>query len=63
MKINPKIHDALFKWLITLFTDEFFAYYFPNINIGNYRFIDKVRLNLLRPLRKDVKMAMSKKTI
>jgi len=30
MEKNPKIHDALFKWLITSFTEEFFAHYFPD---------------------------------
>jgi len=40
-QINPKSHDALVKWLITSFTEEFFAHYFPNIKIGKYRFIDK----------------------
>ena len=40
-RINPKSHDALFKWLIAAFTEEFFAHYFPGIRIGKYRFIDK----------------------
>jgi len=39
--INPKSHDSLFKWLITAFTDDFFAHYFPDIRIGRYSFIDK----------------------
>jgi len=34
MQNNPKTHDALFKWLITSFTEEFFAHYFPDIKIG-----------------------------
>lgn len=29
--INPKTHDSLFKWLITAFTEDFFAHYFPDI--------------------------------
>lgn len=40
-KTNPKTHDALFKWLITAFTHDFFAHYFPGIRIGCYTFIDK----------------------
>ncbi len=34
---NPKHHDALFKWLISAFTEEFFAHYFPSVKIGKYR--------------------------
>lgn len=32
--INPKPHDALFKWLITAFTRDFFEHYFPDIPNG-----------------------------
>jgi len=38
-RTNPKSHDSLFKWLITSFTTEFFAHYFPEL--GQYHFIDK----------------------
>lgn len=38
---NPKPHDALFKWLITAFTEDFFAHSFPDVPIGAYTFIDK----------------------
>ena len=38
---NPKSHDALFKWMIAAFTEEFFQHYFPKIKIGEYTFIDK----------------------
>ena len=38
---NPKTHDSLFKWLITSFTREFFAHYFPEIRIGAWTFLDK----------------------
>ncbi len=33
MKQNPKTHDALFKWLITSFAEEFFEHYFPHITV------------------------------
>lgn len=39
--MNPKTHDSLFKWLITAFTAEFFAHYFPAVRVGSYTFIDK----------------------
>ena len=56
MNINPKTHDALFKWLITsLFTEEFFAHYFPDINIGNYCFIDKEFISKYEALKESLK--------
>ena len=38
---NPKTHDALFKWLITAFTEDFFEHYFPDIHIGAYKYLIK----------------------
>jgi hypothetical protein len=40
-RTNPKSHDSLFKWLITSFTTEFLAHYFPDVKLGPYRFLDK----------------------
>lgn len=54
MYINPKSHDALFKWLITAFTEEFFAHYFPNLTIGTYRFIDKEFLSKYEALKESL---------
>ena len=51
--INPKSHDALFKWLITAFTKEFFAHYFPGIVIGDYTFIDKEFIRRYEALKQD----------
>jgi predicted transposase/invertase (TIGR01784 family) len=60
--INPKSHDSLFKWLITAFTTDFFAHYFPDIKIGKYTFIDKEFLskyeNLKESLKGDLFLAM-----
>ncbi len=62
MKPNPKTHDALFKWLITSFTEEFFAHYFPDIGIGKWEFIDKEFVSryeaLKESLRGDLFLAM-----
>jgi len=55
MKSNPKTHDALFKWLITSFTREFFAHYFPNITIGKYKFIDKEFISKYEALKESLK--------
>jgi len=55
MKNNPKTHDALFKWLITSFTEEFFAHYFPDIEIGKYRFIDKEFISKYEALKESLK--------
>ncbi len=55
MTLNPKIHDRLFKWLITSFTDEFFDHYFPDIKIGKYRFIDKEFINRYEALKETLK--------
>lgn len=52
---NPKTHDALFKWLITSFTEEFFAHYFPAANIGKYRFIDKEFISKYEALKESIK--------
>jgi hypothetical protein len=54
-KINPKSHDALFKWLITAFTEEFFAHYFPGIGIGRYSFIDKEFISRYEALKESLK--------
>ena len=54
LHINPKSHDALFKWLISAFTQEFFAHYFPKIQIGKYRFIDKEFLSKYEALKESL---------
>ena len=54
-KINPKSHDALFKWLIAAFTEEFFAHYFPQIRIGKYSFIDKEFISRYEALKESLK--------
>jgi hypothetical protein len=51
---NPKTHDALFKWLITSFTEEFFQHYFPQIPIGPYRFIDKEFISRYEALKESL---------
>ena len=51
---NPKTHDALFKWLITSFTEEFFQHYFPQIPIGQYRFIDKEFISRYEALKESL---------
>ncbi|MEK8018889.1 MAG: hypothetical protein VSS75_018620, partial [Candidatus Parabeggiatoa sp.] len=53
--INPKSHDALFKWLITAFTREFFEHYFPHIEIGEYTFIDKEFISKYESLKESLK--------
>jgi flagellar biosynthesis/type III secretory pathway protein FliH len=52
---NPKTHDALFKWLIISFTAEFFHHYFPDIAIGQYRFIDKEFISRYEALKESLK--------
>lgn len=52
---NPKIHDSLFKWLITAFTRDFFEHYFPTITTGNYTFIDKEFLSKYEALRESLR--------
>lgn len=51
---NPKPHDALFKWLISSFTVEFFAHYFPDIKISRYTFIDKEFISKYEALRESL---------
>ena len=51
---NPKTHDALFKWLIASFTEEFFQHYFPQIPIGQYRFIDKEFISRYEALKESL---------
>ena len=55
MKPNPKSHDALFKWLIAAFTEEFFAHYFPALPIGRYRFLDKEFISKYEALKESLK--------
>ena len=52
---NPKTHDSLFKWLITAFTRDFFAHYFPDITIGGYAFIDKEFLSKYEALQESLR--------
>jgi hypothetical protein len=52
---NPKTHDSLFKWLITSFIEEFFEHYFPNVNIGQYEFIDKEFISKYEALKESLK--------
>ncbi|MEK7990741.1 MAG: hypothetical protein VSS52_007015, partial [Thiotrichaceae bacterium] len=52
---NPKAHDSLFKWLISSFTREFFAHYFPQVNLGSYRFIDKEFISKYEALKESLK--------
>ena len=54
-RFNPKSHDSLFKWLITSFTREFFAHYFPAVKIGSYRFIDKEFISKYEALKESLK--------
>jgi uncharacterized protein (DUF2164 family) len=54
-RLNPKSHDSLFKWLITSFTREFFAHYFPTIKIGSYRFLDKEFISKYEALKESLK--------
>ncbi|MBF0377795.1 MAG: hypothetical protein HQK72_09970 [Desulfamplus sp.] len=55
MQNNPKIHDALTKWLIASFTDEFFAHYFPKRIIGKHTFIDKEFISKYEALKESLK--------
>jgi len=52
---NPKSHDSLFKWLITSFTRDFFAHYFPGINLGQYSFLDKEFISKYEALKESLK--------
>ena len=54
-RTNPKSHDSLFKWLMTSFTTEFFAHYFPDVRIGQYRFIDKEFISKYEALKESLK--------
>ncbi len=55
METNPKTHDSLFKWLITSFTEEFFAHFFPGIKIGACTFIDKEFISKYEALKESIK--------
>ena len=52
---NPKTHDALFKWLITAFTREFFEHYFPAVTLGAYTFIEKEFLSKYEALQESLR--------
>ena len=52
---NPKSHDALFKWLITAFTEDFFEHYFPGIRIGAYTFLDKEFIRRYEALKESLR--------
>ena len=38
---NPKEHDKLFKWMLTDYTEDFFAYFFPDVTVRDYLVLDK----------------------
>lgn len=52
---NPKKHDALMKWLIASFTEEFFEHYFPKRSISKYTFIDKEFISKYEALKESLK--------
>lgn len=52
--VNSPRHDSLFKWLIAAFTEDFFAHYFPQVNIGKYEFVDKEFLRRYEALQKSL---------
>ena len=54
-RVNPKTHDALFKWLIAAFTEDFFQHYFPEIKIGAYTFIDKEFIRKFEALKESLR--------
>jgi len=54
-QLNPKVHDGLFKWLITAFLIEFFDHYFPTIRIGNFKCIDKEFIRKYEALKESLK--------
>ncbi len=53
--INPKSHDAMFKWLIAAFTEDFFKHYFPEIEIGRYTIIDKEFIRKYEALKESLR--------
>ncbi|MCP4352253.1 MAG: hypothetical protein GY795_42885 [Desulfobacterales bacterium] len=55
MTANPKTHDSLFKWLITSFTKDFFAHYYPKIRIGKYSFFDKEFIRKYEALKESLR--------
>ena len=54
-KPNPKPHDNLFKWLIRSFIYDFLAYFFPDVNVKNCRFIDKEFISKYQALKDSLK--------
>ena len=54
-KSNPKPHDNLFKWLIRSFIDDFFAYFFPDIQVKKVTFIDKEFISKYKALKDSLK--------
>ena len=52
---NPNSHDNLFKWLISSFINEFFAYFIQSIIIKNFRFIDKEFISRYEALKESLK--------
>ena len=54
-KTNPKQHDHIFKWLLTAFTDDFFAYFFPGTEVGAYEVIDKEFIKKYEALRESLR--------
>ena len=53
-KSNPKTHDSLFKWLITVFLKDFFAHYFPKVKLGKYEIINKEFLSKYEALKQSI---------
>jgi hypothetical protein len=54
-KLNPKSHDNLFKWLIRSFIYDFFDYFFPDVKVKDFQFIDKEFISKYEALKDSLK--------
>ena len=52
---NPKQHDNIFKWLLVAFIDDFFDFFFHDLEIRDIEIIDKEFVNTYEALKESLR--------
>ena len=52
---NPKQHDNIFKWLLVAFIDDFFDFFFHDLDIQDIEIIDKEFVNTYEALKESLR--------
>ena len=56
---NPKMHDNIFKWLLASFIDDFFAWFFSDVEVRHIHPIDKEFIKKYEALKESIRVICS----